>query len=150
MDSTEQVLRSKAGLFVDTDVPCVTKDEPWASIVEEVRSQPEHTVLVVDEEKTLIGLVTDEDILAALSSPDLTEKIQRGEVTAGDVMTPLDPAKTDTVARESDSLEDVIAKLQGDNIERRRFRMLPVVDALGVVKGLVTRASIQKTLDQLL
>lgn len=150
METTEEVLKSKAALFVDMDVPRVAKDEPWTSIVEKVKSGPEHTALVVDEDNKLIGLVTDQDILTALSSPNLAEKIQQGTLTAKDVMTPLDPDATDTVARSSDSLEDVIAKLQGDNIKGRRLRVVPVVNRSGAAIGQVTRASIRKSLDELL
>jgi len=97
----------------------------------------------------LIGLITDQDIITALSRPDLAEKLQHNQVAAEDVMTALDIEK-DTVAKSSDPLEDVISKLQGSNILKRRLKIMPVVDKSGAPIGQVTRASIQKSLDELL
>jgi CBS domain-containing protein len=149
MRTREEVLKSKAALFADMDVPRVTKKEPWTSIVEKVKSSEEHTALVVDESNRLIGLITDQDIITALSRPDLAEKLQHNQVAAEDVMTALDIEK-DTVAKSSDPLEDVISKLQGSNILKRRLKIVPVVDKSGAPIGQVTRASIQKSLDELL
>jgi len=56
----------------------------------------------------------------------------------------------DTVAKSSDPLEDVISKLQGSNILKRRLKIMPVVDKSGAPIGQVTRSSIQKSLDELL
>jgi CBS-domain-containing membrane protein len=149
MRSKEEVLRSKAALFTDLNVPRVTHKEPLGSIVEKVKDAPEHTALVVNEANKLMGLITDQDILKALSAPDLADKVKRNEATAEDVMTPLAPEES-TVARSSDSLEDVIEILQGRNRLKRPLKVVPIVDASGSAVGQVSRDSIQKNLDELL
>jgi CBS domain-containing protein len=149
MRTTDEVLKSKAALFADVDVPRVTKKEPWASIIEKVKNTPEHTIFVVDESGKLIGIITDQDIVTALSKPELAEKLQQNKLSAKDVMTALDMGK-DTVAKSSDSLEDVIEKMQGTNALKRRLKVMPVVDKSGAPIGQVTRASIQRSLDDLL
>jgi len=149
MQSKEEVLKSRAALFVDIEVPRATKNEPWTSLVEKVKEAKENAVLIVDEAHKLIGIITDQDILKALSNPDLAEKIKSNEVTAGDIMTPLAPHE-DTVARSSDSLEDVIAKLQGNTSLKQQLKVIPIVDASGIAIGQVTRSSIRKNLDELL
>ena len=149
MRSKEEVLKSKVALFADMDVPRLTKKDIWNLIVEKVKSSEEHTALVVDESNILVGLITDQDILKALSNPGLAEKIQRNEAAAEDVMTSLSPDEN-TVAKSSDLLEDVIEKMQGSNILKRRLKIVPVVDKSGAPIGQVTRASIQKSLDELL
>lgn len=149
MRSKEEVLKSKAALFADMEVPRIIKKELWTSIVEKVKGSEEHTALVVDESNRLVGLITDQDILKALSNHALADKIQRNEATAEDVMAPLTPDEN-TVAKSSDSLEDVISKMQGGNILKRRLKIMPVVDKSGAPIGQVTRASIQKSLDELL
>jgi len=147
--TTQEVLRMKAALFVDPEAPRATPDEPLASVVEKVRSHPDHTVLVVDTSNKLVGVISDQDLLAALSDAALAEKIQKGEATAGDLMKPLTP-DADTVAQSSDEIEDVIAKLRGENAEQRPFKVVPLVDGSGSVVGQVTRSSIQRALDDLL
>lgn len=149
MRSTQEVLNSKAALFADVDVPRITKKEPWNLIVEKLKN-PNHTVLVGDEYNKLIGIITDQDILSAITRPDLSEKLSQNQVTALDIMTPLYPEKTDTVVQSTDTLEDVIAKLQGDNIQKRPFKVVPVVDNAFSIIGLMTRDSIRENLDKLL
>jgi len=147
--TTQEVLRMKAALFVDAEVPRATQDEPLSSVVEKVKSHPDHTVLVVDAANRLVGMISDQDLLEALSNPELAQKIQGGEATAGDVMKSLTP-NADTVALSSDDIEAVIAKLRGENAARRPFKVVPLVDPSGMVVGQVTRASIQRALDSLL
>lgn len=147
--TTEEALRMKAALFVDPEVPRVGPEEPWASLLEKVRAHPEHTVLVVDADNVLIGIVTDHDLLDALTDPSRLERIQSGTLTAADVMTRVDP-NSDSVARAWEEIGQVIQRLRGANAEKRPFKVMPLVNGSGVVLGQVTRTSIQRALDELL
>jgi CBS domain-containing protein len=145
MQSVDDVLKMKAALFVDVDVPRATENESWDSVVKKVKDHQEHTVLVVDD-----GVITDQDILAAVSDPDLADKIANNQLTARDVMSRIDPLQADTVAQSSEPIGSVIDKLQGANQLKRRFRVLPVVSSEGIALGQVSRESIQSSLDDLL
>jgi|GEM_PF-3028850 CBS domain-containing protein len=147
--TTEEALRMKAALFVDPEVPRVGPEEPWASLIDKVKAHPEHTVLVVDANNVLLGIVTDHDLLDAISNPEKLERIQKGVLTARDVMTPVDP-NGDSVARSWEEIGQVIERLRGSNMEKRPFKVMPLVDGSGVVLGQVTRTSIQRALDELL
>jgi len=140
----------KAALFVDVEVPRATEDEPWESIVKKVKAHEEHTVLVVDAANKLVGVITDQDILTAVSDPALADRIASNQLTAGEVMSRIDPLHTDTVAQSSEPIGSVIDKLQGANQLKRRFRVLPVVSSEGIALGQVSRESIQSSLDDLL
>jgi CBS domain-containing protein len=151
MQSVDDVLKMKAALFVDVDVPRASEDEPWESIVKKVKDHQEHTVLVVDDANKLVGVITDQDILTAVSDPALTEKIANNQLTAREVMNRIDnPLQADTVAQSSEPIGSVIDKLQGANQLKRRFRVLPVISAEGIAIGQVSRESIQASLDDLL
>ncbi len=147
--TTEEALRMKAALFVDPEVPRVSPEELWASLVEKVKAHPEHTVLVVDADNVLIGIVTDHDLLDALTDPSRMERIQNGTLTAAEVMTRVDP-NSDSVARAWEEIGQVIERLRGANAEKRPFKVMPLVNGSGVVLGQVTRTSIQRALDELL
>jgi CBS domain-containing protein len=150
MQSVDDVLKMKAALFVDVEVPRATEDELWESIVKKVKGHEEHTVLVVDGANKLVGVITDQDILTAVSDPDLADKIASNQLTAKEVMSRIDPLETDTVAQSSEPIGAVIEKLQGANRLKRRFRVMPVVSSEGVAIGQVSRESIQASLDDLL
>ncbi|MGC8872921.1 MAG: CBS domain-containing protein [Chloroflexia bacterium] len=147
--TTEEALRMKAALFVDPEVPRVGPEEPWASLVEKAKSHPEHTVLVVDENNVLLGIVTDYDLLSAMTDASKMARIQDGTLTAAEVMTRVDP-NGDTVARSWEEIGQVIERLRGANAHRRPFKAMPLVNDSGAVLGQVTRSSIQRALDELL
>jgi CBS domain-containing protein len=150
MQSVDDVLKMKAALFVDVEVPRATEDEPWESIVKKVKAHEEHTVLVVDAANKLVGVITDQDILTAVSDPALAGRIASNQLTAGEVMSRIDPLHTDTVAQSSEPIGSVIDRLQGANQLKRRFRVLPVVSSEGVALGQVSRESIKASLDDIL
>lgn len=150
MRSAEEILQMKAALFADVEVPRAVPDEPISSIVAKVQSYPEHTVLVVDQRNRLVGIITDQDMIGVLADPEKAARVESGELLARDVMTPLDPDQTDSVARASTPIETVIAKMRGENTASRRFKVVPLVDNSGGVVGQVTRSSIQRGLDEIL
>ncbi len=151
MQSVDDVLKMKTALFVDVEAPRATEDELWESIVKKVRAHQQHTVLVVDDSNKLVGVITDQDILTAVSNPDLADKIASNQLTAREVMNRIEnPLQADTVAQSSEAIGAVIDKLQGANKLGKRFRVLPVVSAEGIALGQVSRESIQASLDDLL
>lgn len=136
----------KTSLFVDINVPRVTGDLPWPTLVKRVQEHPDHTVLVVDGEGRLQGIVTDGDILRQLTTQAAEPPTER---TAGEVMIPLD-ATTDTIAQAEEPVGDVIERLNGKNHLEQRLKSMPVVNQTGSLLGQVTRASIRAGLDSIL
>ncbi|QPC82247.1 chloride channel protein [Phototrophicus methaneseepsis] len=109
------------------------------AVREGVRSMP-----VLNPEKALVGIITDEDLYRAgvkanftlLQQMTMAERLREVEsyeaVTAGMIMTP-DPI---TVLH-----TDVIA-VAVDMINRHRLKRLPVVDKGGHLMGIITRSDI--------
>lgn len=79
---------------------------------------------VVDEEGILIGVVTDRDIAVAVATRNrLASELKVGEVMSGKVC---------SCTRE-DSLKKVLELMR-----REQLRRLPVVDAKGILHGMIT------------
>ncbi len=148
MQQVDDILSMRTSLFVDINVPRVTRDLGWTSLVQRVQEHPDHTVLVVDEAGRLQGIVTDGDILKQLSVA-AAAAAAAAEPIAGDVMSPLD-AGTDTVAQAEEPVGDVIERLNGKNALNQRLKSMPVVNEAGTLLGQVTRASIRAGLDSIL
>ena len=146
---TEDVLKAKAGLFIDPDVPRLQKDDMWNTFIQKVNNSSEQTALVVDNDNKLIGMITSQEIIKALSTPDIAEKIKTNTATASDVMNNLRP-ESGIVAQASDTLEDVLNILKGKNPLQKRLKVVPIVDPRGSPLGQVTRSIIQKRLDDIL
>lgn len=149
LGSTDQVLQLRARLFVDPTVPIARDDERFSSVVTKLQEHPERTAVVVGEGSTLLGVVSDSDVLKALSDPALADQVSTGELRAGQMMTSLAPS-ADTVARADEPLRDVIDRLNGRNSLGRSFQSLPMVTAEGRVLGHISRMSIQKNVDEIL
>jgi predicted transcriptional regulator len=146
---TEDVLKAKAGLFIDPDVPRIQGNENWNNFIQRVNVSPEQTALVIDNENKLIGMITSQEIIGALSEPDKAEKIKANTVTASDIMKELRP-DSGTVAQASDTLESVLNILKGKNPLNKRLKVVPIVDQRGSPLGQITRNVIQKRLDDIL
>ncbi|HLF24746.1 MAG TPA: CBS domain-containing protein [Anaerolineae bacterium] len=146
--NTEQVLKMKARYFVDPNVPRAPQTATVRSIIDNL--QQHNRVFVVDERDQLIGIVSDQDVVEALKNADQAGRIKSGAATVAEIMTPLEPTQTDTVARDNEPLQAVIDKLSGKNSQGKPFRAVPVVNAEGNVIGQVTRGSIQTRLTELL
>ncbi len=84
---------------------------------------------VVDEERNLVGIVSEFDLLKALRAGK-----KLGEVTVKEVMTP-QPVSV----KEAVSAEELMKTL-----EERHFIRVPVVDEAGKVVGIVSRTDILK------
>lgn len=147
--STEQVLQLSARLFVDPTVPVARGEELISSVAAKLRDHPDHTAIVVGDGSRLIGLVSDSDVVGAITRPELAERVSTGQLAVTDIMTQLD-ANADTVAREDEPLGDVIERLNGRNRQGRPFQSLPLVTNDGRVLGQISRASIQRSVDEIL
>src|SRR4030065_1098908 len=114
---------------------------PSASLFEAQRMMREHTIPqlpVLSEDGTLLGIVSDRDIRAAVLPAGLVPGFTPGEAEKFMKNTPVERAMTRKVvtATLTDTLEEAIVLL-------RDFRVnaLPVVDAAGKVAGVITRTA---------
>ncbi len=82
------------------------------------------TLVVVDEAKRPVGIVTDRDLVTRV----LAMRRDPGETTVGDVMTP----RPRTVGEDADPEVALSLMAAGG------FRRIPVVDAEGVVTGILS------------
>ena len=89
---------------------------------------------VVNVEGVLVGVVTDRDIAVALA----TRNCRASELRVGDVMS----GKTYSCTRE-DGLKSVL-----ETMRREQLRRLPVVDANGILRGMITINDIIQTVQR--
>jgi CBS domain-containing protein len=132
------------------DVPTVHRDTPLAETLDRLLETPKRRVVVIDDQRHVVGIITDGDVLrraarrarpGALRSlvawlgggerPTELEVDARGR-TAADVMTsPVVTVELDT------PIGEVI-----QHMITQRIKRLPVVDAAGQLAGLIGRASV--------
>ncbi|MFD1511208.1 CBS domain-containing protein [Lacimonas salitolerans] len=101
---------------------------PSTVVAEAVAAMSERdfgSVIVVDEDQKVIGVVTERDIMKKLVNADRSAKDTRLE----DIMT-----REPRVARETDDVLDWMRIMSND-----RFRRLPVVDDEGRIKAVFTQ-----------
>jgi acetoin utilization protein AcuB len=115
---------------------------PSASLFEAQRRMTEHTIPqlpVVSEDGTLLGIVSDRDIRAAVLPAGLVPGFTPGEAEKFMKNTPVERVMTRKVvtATLTDTLEDAIVLLHDF-----RVNALPVVDAAGKVTGIITRTDV--------
>ena len=127
-----------------TEVLTVTPETSLKQVAEMLASRGISGAPVVDEEKHVVGVVSEADIIVKerrLPQPDALHRLlhrtngtaaKRAATTAGEAMT--SPAVTVTGTRRV----DVAAALMLD----RHVNRLPVVDDRGVLVGIVTRADL--------
>ena len=127
-----------------TEVLTVTPETSLKQVAEMLASRGISGAPVVDEEKHVVGVVSEADIIVKerrLPQPDALHRLlhrtngtaaKRAATTAGEAMT--SPAVTVTGTRRV----DVAAALMLD----RHVNRLPVVDDQGVLVGIVTRADL--------
>jgi len=115
---------------------------PSASLFEAQRMMLEHTIRqipVVSEDGTLLGIVSDRDIRAAVLPAGLVPGFTSGEAEKFLKGTPVERVMTRNVvtATTTDTLEDAIVLLHDF-----RVNALPVVDDAGKVTGIITRTDV--------
>jgi len=127
-----------------TEVLTVTPETPLKQVAEMLASRGISGAPVVDEERHVLGVVSEADIIVKerrVSQPDTLHRLfhrtngttaKRAATTAGQAMT--SPAVTVTAGRRV----DVAAALMLD----RQVNRLPVVDEHDVLVGIVTRADL--------
>uniref|UniRef100_UPI002ADDC5E9 DUF190 domain-containing protein n=1 Tax=Chloroflexus sp. TaxID=1904827 RepID=UPI002ADDC5E9 len=132
------------------DVPTVTPETPLAETLDHILSTPRRRVIVVDQERRVVGIISDGDILRRAARPVAPGLLQRFAVwigggarppelelalknlTAAAVMTsPVLTVKPDTPI--INAVELMI---------ERRIKRLPVVDEDGRLVGMVGRAAL--------
>jgi CBS domain-containing protein len=128
------------------DVFSVTKDVPYGDIAAALRQQHVSAFPVLDEERRVIGVVSESDMLAKLALgmsdegvPGMVTGILRRQqlekaraVTAGELMT--SPAYC---VSPHDSVEQAARVMYLRNVKR-----LPVIDAAGRLAGIVSRTDL--------
>jgi acetoin utilization protein AcuB len=115
---------------------------PSTSLFEAQRQMREHTIRqvpVVSEDGTLLGIVSDRDIRAAVLPADLVPGFTAGEAEKFMKNTSVERVMTRKVvtATLTDTLEDAIVLLHDF-----RVNALPVVDAAGKIAGIITRTDV--------
>lgn len=144
-----EVLDMKAIQFVDADAQRIFIDETWSSIQAKVKGNPDSTAIVIDHSNRIKGIITDQDLLDAISKPEWAEKIKDDKLTAQEIMQQLGP-DSDTVSKSSEEIRSVIAKMRGQNSRNRPFKIIPLVDSSGSLIGQISKQSINKALDGIL
>ncbi len=128
-------------------VPAVKQDAPLAKVVDLLLGTSQRRVVVVDDDRRVVGIITDGDLLTrateaergsvlqALSSrlkPSAHNKVQLERRTAKEVMTP-DPITVQKYTPLTEALKLLL---------EHQIKRLPVVDADGRLVGLVGRAGV--------
>ena len=115
---------------------------PSASLFEAKHRMLEHTIRqlpVVSEDGTLLGIVSDRDIRAAVLPAGLVPGFTSGEAERFMKSTPVERVMTPKVvtATLTDTLEDAIVLLHDF-----RVNALPIVDDAGKIAGIITRTDV--------
>jgi CBS domain-containing protein len=138
------------------DVPTVHRDTPLAEALDQLLESEKRRVVVVDDDRRVVGIITDADVLerafkrvhpgflrvlatwlAGGQRPDGLEVAAQGR-TAADVMT----SPVITVVPET-TVTEAIRLMMAHKIKR-----LPVVNAQGQLVGLVGRAGVLAALSR--
>ncbi|WP_054030465.1 DUF190 domain-containing protein [Desulfatitalea tepidiphila] len=142
--------------IVRRDTQTVTAETPLEEVVRIIDRNDLQRVAVLDKEEKLLGLISDRDLLrffkpaqegiwgllARMKQPFMQDACQSGdlqrclsETRAGDVMT------TDLITvREEMLIEEAIGRMIEKGLKR-----LPVIDAEGRFKGMISRDSLLRT-----
>ncbi|AJE39321.1 CBS domain-containing protein [Streptomyces nodosus] len=126
-------------------VVAVSRDAPFKDIVRLMGQWKVSALPVLEGEGRVVGVVSEADLLPKEefrdSDPDRGTQLRRlsdlekaGAVTAGELMS------TPAVCVHADSTLAQAARLMA----RRRIKRLPVVDAEGMLEGVVSRADLLK------
>jgi CBS domain-containing protein len=119
--------RLSAGEVCTRDVAFAYKTMPVGEAARLMREHHVGSLVVVDESaqgRAVVGMLTDRDIVTSVVAKDVNPGMVRVEdVMSADLVT----------AREEDSILDVLGSMR-----RKGVRRVPVVDAKGLLVGVVT------------
>ena len=116
------------------DVRTMLPDQSFAEVIGMMATRSFHHMLVVDEEERLHGVISDRDVLRALSrTPDWNKK------SVSEIMNP------DTITTTPDSGISAAVRLMLEN----RINCLPVMGPDGRVAGILTTTDLLKTYEKL-
>ncbi|MFI6931842.1 CBS domain-containing protein [Streptomyces sp. NPDC050287] len=122
-------------------VVAVGRDAPFKEIVELMDRWRVSALPVLEGEGRVVGVVSEADLLAKEEFRDhdgrmseLADLAKAGAVTAGELMS------TPAVTVHADALLAEAARIMA----RRRVKRLPVVDAVGMLQGVVSRSDLLK------
>ncbi|MCL4303664.1 MAG: DUF190 domain-containing protein [Anaerolineae bacterium] len=143
----------RVGEIMMTTVPTVHVDAALTKIVDLVVSHTQRRVVVIDEQRRVVGIITDGDLIKRATADErsgiirsLTRRLPLGQAesfqlsqrTAAEVMT----GQVVTVRPETSLLEALRLLLE------YKIKRLPVVDGEGRLVGLVGRGGILQALGQ--
>lgn len=141
----------RVGEIMMTSVPTVHTDTPLAEVVGLLVSSAQRRVVVIDEARRVVGIITDGDLLKRATDSErsgilqsLMQRLPAGsqagfhlqQRTAGQVMTPR------PVCVQPDTPLLVALNL----LLKHRIKRLPVVDAAGRLVGLLGRGGVLQAL----
>lgn len=141
----------QVGDVMMTNVPTVRINAPLTEIVDLLVGHAQRRVVVIDEQRRVVGIITDGDLIKRATAAERggivqsltrrlplgqTESFQLSRRTAAEVMT----GQVVTIGPETTLLEALRLLLE------HKIKRLPVVDAEGRLLGLVGRGGILQTL----
>jgi len=125
---------TRVGDVVTHDTMTMLPDQSFAEVVELMANRSFHHVLVVDADQRLHGVISDRDVLRALSrAPDWSKK------SVSEIMTP-EPLTAIPEMPISVAIKSMLAM---------RVNCLPVVGADGKVCGILTSTDLLKAYEKI-
>lgn len=132
------------------DVPTVTPETPLAETLDRILSTPRRRVIVIDQDRRVVGIVSDGDILRRAARPVAPGLLQRFAIWIGGGARPpeLELALKNLTA--AAVMTSPVLTVNPDTpiinavelMIERRIKRLPVVDAEGRLVGMVGRAAL--------
>ncbi len=123
----EDFKKMSAAQFMQTDVYYYPKSATGDKLATAITMGGFGSVPIVDQEKKLVGIVSEFDLLKAIRSGRELEK-----VTAEEIMT------ANPISVTEDTLSDAIIQL----LQEKKLIRVPVVDKAGALMGVVARRDI--------
>lgn len=133
--------------FENTKAPVVTPETRIDQVLEEMKISSVHLMMVADQNKNVIGLISTEDILGEKPIKILEERrINRGEITARMVMVP----QTQIAAIDYDSLTNIRVGNIVNTLRGNHEHYVLVIQTLEknqkIIRGLFSISQISKQL----
>ena len=150
LETLPQGLHVTARDALFTDVPTAGPDTPLTAILEQLVQSPLRRVVIVDEDRKILGLVHDGDLLGWVvrqESPGLVARLVQALTRHEKGLTPLegkarDVMSTEVVTVRPDApLAEVVATLVD-----RKIKRIVVADDDGRLQGIVDRDAVLKAL----